>query len=199
MAANNKSGIYSIYNKVNGLFYVGAAINFRKRWELHRLELKNNRHHSRHLQNAYNKYGLENFEFKILQIVEDKNRLTEIEQYWLNWTKCYDPKIGYNICKNAESRLGIKSTKEHIEKIVAANKGKKRTEEQKQRLRELRLGTKLTEEQKQARRDYRHTEEAKLKIASRKGWKHSEEAKRKMSDARWNRKSTLINIGLSQW
>lgn len=174
----NKSGIYQIINLVNNKIYIGSAIIFRKRWDLHILDLKNNRHHSRFLQASYNKYGKEAFSFSILEIVEDKTKLIEREQFWIDWSK---PE--YNICKIAESRLGVKSSPEHVAKIVAANLGKIRSKEQKEILRSLRLGAKLTEEQKQARRDYRHSEEAKLKISTAgKGRKHTDEAKARMSE-----------------
>ena len=148
---------------VNDKIYIGSAIKFRKRWDLHRFQLRKNIHENKHLQRAWNKYGEENFEFKILEIC-DKNVLLDKEQCWLDWTKSYE--TGYNISKNVYySRLGIKSSKEHIEKIVKANKGKAKSEKQKQRLRILRLGSKLTNEQKQARRNYRHTQEIKNKIS----------------------------------
>lgn len=186
----NKSGIYQILNKIDGKFYIGSAVILRKRFDLHRFNLRRNKHHSPYLQHAWNKYGSDNFEFKILKIIDDKLQLKEIEQGWLDWTKCYEPNIGYNICKDAQNfRLGLKSTKEHVNKIIAANKGKKRTEEQKQKLRELRLGAKLTEKQKQDRRNYRHSEEDKHKISlAAKGRKHIEEAKLKMSEKAKNRK-----------
>ena len=74
-----------------------------------------------------------------------------------------------------------RSTPEHVAKIVAANTGQKRSQETCIKIGLAKKGTKLSEERKQARRDYRHTEEAKIKIAARKGWKHSDEAKAVMS------------------
>lgn len=191
----NKGGVYLIRNKVNGLIYIGIAIHFRKRWNLHKANLNKRNHHSRHLQHAWNKYGPDAFEFKIIEMVEDKTKLLEREQFWLDWLKPYDPIKGYNICKVAESRLGIKSSPEHIAKIVAANKGKKKTFEQKEFLRQLRLGTKLTEEQKTARRNYRHAEEDKIKISlAGKGRKHTKEAKAEMSLALKGKKQKSRSI-----
>lgn len=180
----SKSGIYQIFNLINGKIYIGSAIRFRKRWDLHKFQLRNNKHENRHLQLAWNKYGEEAFEFKILEYVDRKNLLRR-EQEWLDWLQCYTSKIGYNISSDVfRSRLGIKSSPEHIAKIVAANIGQKRSKETRLKIGLSKKGVYLTEAQKQARRNYRHTKEAKAKIAERKDWKHSEEAKLKMSEAR---------------
>jgi group I intron endonuclease len=175
----NQSGIYQIKNLIDNKIYIGSAVNFRKRWRLHRYQLNNNSHDNRHLQNAWNKYSSEAFEFKIIEIV-DKSVLLTREQQWIEFTNCCE--IGYNINKDVfRSRLGVKSSLEHVEKIRKANLGSKRSPETCIKIGLAKKGTRLTEERKRARRDYRHTEEAKQKIASRRGWKHSEEAKAKMS------------------
>src|SRR5882672_5947475 len=140
----NKTGIYKITNKINGKFYLGSAINFRKRWNLHKAQLRNNKHDNKHLQHSWNLYGENIFEFIILEIC-NKEQLLEKEQLCIDWLK-----PDYNICKSvAKSRLGIKSTPEHIAKIVAANTGVPKSDAQKAKLRIARLGSKLTEEQKQ--------------------------------------------------
>lgn len=175
----NSSGIYKILNKTNGKFYLGSAVNFRKRWQLHKNQLRNNKHDNRYLQASWNKYGEVNFIFEILEFCA-KDVLLIREQNLIDWMH---PE--YNICKLvANSRLGVKSSPEHIAKIIKANTGVPKSKEQKDKLRLARLGSKLTEEQKQARRDYRHSDEAKLKISNRKGWNHSDEAKEKMSLAK---------------
>ena len=175
----NKSGIYQIINLINEKIYIGSAIKFRKRWNLHKLQLRKNIHENRHLQAAWNKYGEESFSFEILEYVE-KQFLLLIEQQYINTKNCE-----YNISRDVtRSRLGVKSTDEHIEKIRQANLGQKRSKEACEKIGLAKKGVKLSEEQKQARRDYRHTDETKIKIASRKDWKHSEEAKLKMSLAR---------------
>jgi hypothetical protein len=51
------SGIYQIRNKANGHRYVGSSNNIQERWHKHISDLNRNKHHSRHLQNAWNKYG----------------------------------------------------------------------------------------------------------------------------------------------
>lgn len=63
------SGIYRILNKINGKGYVGSAIDADSRWYFHRDELKKGTHHSDHLQKAVNKYGVENFEFIVIEVI----------------------------------------------------------------------------------------------------------------------------------
>lgn len=77
------SGVYLIRNKINGKIYIGSSINFKDRWYKH-LSGKGNIH----LFNATKKYGLENFEFIILEEVnlqDNRNRLYEIEQKWMDF------------------------------------------------------------------------------------------------------------------
>lgn len=50
-------GIYVIVNRLNGNTYVGSAVKFTRRWRKHIRDLKLGKHHSRHLQRAWDKYG----------------------------------------------------------------------------------------------------------------------------------------------
>jgi group I intron endonuclease len=103
----NFSGVYEIVNTENGHRYIGSAVNIRKRWNSHRSALNNNCHHSRYLQNAWNKYGDQHFKFRMIEKVEHEEKLIDIEQRYIDMI---DPE--YNICKMADSRLGIKHTEE---------------------------------------------------------------------------------------
>lgn len=113
----NVSGIYQIKNLVNNKIYIGSAANVKNRWKTHKSELNHNKHHSPYLQRAWDKYGIENFEFSILEVVLDINDLIIREQYWMDITECYDSKVGYNLSKIAGSRLGVKASDETIEKL----------------------------------------------------------------------------------
>ncbi len=73
------SGIYKILNKSNNKCYIGSTINFNDRRNLHFSKLKRGKHHSIILQRAYDKYGIDNFEFIILEECENDN-LLEREQ-----------------------------------------------------------------------------------------------------------------------
>ena len=78
-----KCGIYKITNLVNNYFYVGSSVNIGSRFSNHRSTLRHNRHINPKLQNAWNKYGENNFEFKIIEIC-DPSKVYQIEQKYLN-------------------------------------------------------------------------------------------------------------------
>lgn len=65
--------IYSIKNIINNKRYIGQTVNIKKRKSYHFWSLNNNRHFNSKLQNDFNKYGFDNFEFKILLIVTKKS------------------------------------------------------------------------------------------------------------------------------
>jgi group I intron endonuclease len=91
------SGIYKIINKTNGKYYIGSSnniIGIRGRWANHVHYLNNNKHQNRHLQRAWNKYGVDAFDFTILEKALPES-LLEIEQKYLNEAarekiKCYN-------------------------------------------------------------------------------------------------------------
>jgi group I intron endonuclease len=106
------SGVYQIINKSNNKKYVGSSKDIGHRWYRHKLALRNNKHYNDHLQRAWNKYGEVSFVFKVLEVVEDKSKLLEIEQYWLDKLETYKSKNGYNTCIVAGSIAGIKLSEE---------------------------------------------------------------------------------------
>lgn len=124
-----KSGIYRILNNANGKLYVGSAVNFNRRFCRHKRLLNANEHPNQYLQNAWLKYGESGFNFAILQHVENKADLIANEQNWLDWFKCYDRKIGYNICRVANNRTGVLHSAETRAKLSASNKGRVKSPE----------------------------------------------------------------------
>lgn len=123
------NGVYRIVNNINGKLYIGSTGSkggFKKRWSYHLTDLRQNKHHSRHLQRAWNKYGEESFVFEILETIEDftKETLLIREQHYLDLYKSYDVNLGYNICKISGSSLGVKKTPEQIKQMSELRKGK---------------------------------------------------------------------------
>lgn len=180
-----KSGIYKITNVVNNKCYIGSAVNFNRRWYLHKTELRKNKHHSKHLQHAWNKYGEESFKFEVLFYCE-KEELIKYEQLHFD-----ELKPEYNICKVAGSMLGVKRgplTDSHKLKLSVINKGKNPSEETVEKMRNSHKGTILSEERKEKIREsnlgLKRSSETRLKIKeANTGKKHSEETKAKMSNS----------------
>lgn len=114
-----KTGIYIIKNNVSNKVYIGSAFHLSNRCSIHKHSLIKNKHHSKHLQNFYNKHPEAIFYFEVLEIVQNREDLKEREQYYLDLFKSYDGINGFNICQFAGSTMGRKSTPEAIAKMKA--------------------------------------------------------------------------------
>lgn len=137
MKKYDNCGIYIIKNKINGKFYVGSASNVTRRWQGHKYTLNRNINPCTRLQNAWNKYGENNFEFILLEKIEftTNNKeeikiiLEEREQLYLDSLDAVNKDKGYNVCPVAGSSLGRRSksatkTKEELLLIASENKPK---------------------------------------------------------------------------
>lgn len=169
------SGVYKITNKVNNKSYIGSSINIKMRWQKHIYDLKKDLHPNKHLLESYKKYGEHNFEFSILEIVEDTDQLIDREQYYLDFYKSYEN--GYNIRKFAENNFGYKHSKKTIEKCRIASTGKQHTEETKKRISLSNIGKIVSEETKK-----KMSLAKKGKSSHWKGKKRSEKQKKIISD-----------------
>lgn len=101
--------IYIITNKINNKSYIGKTenINPLKRWEEHCKDYKRDYYKNRPLYKSMNKYGLDNFEFKILL----KTNIPEKDEIKL--IKKYDTyKNGYNATLGGDGKKLISKTKE---------------------------------------------------------------------------------------
>ena len=118
---NIKSGIYIIENLINHKKYIGSSNNIIKRFQYHKCVLRQNKHHTHYLQNAWNKYGEENFEFYIL-LECDQDMLLAWEKEAFRLFKCCEREFGYNLGLNPTTTEHSEETKT---KIGIGNKGKK--------------------------------------------------------------------------
>lgn len=181
-----KSGIYQIFNVLTGMFYIGSAVDFNRRFKRHKRLLNTNKHPNAHLQAAWNRYGERAFEFKIIQYLENLSLLVPVEQKWLDFTKSHERHIGYNICKIADSRTGILHSEDTKLKIAATNKGRVKTKEHQAKITAAITGKKRAPEVGKAQSERlkgRIISEA-TRLAMSKGQtgrKHSEESKLKRS------------------
>lgn len=86
-----RSGIYSIKNKVNNKVYVGSATNLSRRFGEHMRMFRRNKHENDHLQKSWNKYGEANFIFNIEYFCKETD-LVLFEQKFIDE---YREKIGW--------------------------------------------------------------------------------------------------------
>ena len=204
------AGIYQIRNIVNNHVYIGSSANIYKRLQWHFIELDRCKHHNLHLQNAYNKYGVENFVWDIL-IMCDSGMLLLYEQRFIDgWKPAYnisniagkveftdDVRHKLSVASSANmkgnTRLkGHKMSDSHKANISKAQKGIQRTvlsEEAKLKISDAKKGTKHTIATKKAISDSlcgrKLTEEVKEKMSkAQTGRKVSDETRMKISNAK---------------
>jgi group I intron endonuclease len=140
-------GIYKIINVVNNKFYVGSAVDLKRRKSRHFTELRNSRHNNRHLQAAWLKYGEQAFIFVIVESIAEDADLLAAENVWLH------AHVGKDYCYN----IGVDATapmlgmsgklsptwgrKRTSDELAAQNwSGKKHAEEAKQKIRAQLVG-----------------------------------------------------------
>ena len=144
----NLSGVYLIFNKITGDYYVGSASTgrFYARFSNHLLYFKG----SKILKHAVKKYSISNFSFLILELFpeivnkENNKKLLDIEDFYL---KSLLP--NYNILTEAGSSFGYKHTELNRIKMkmnysikrrnIIGNLNKKLSEETRLKMREKAL------------------------------------------------------------
>jgi hypothetical protein len=109
---NGRPCIYKIQNKINNKVYIGSAIGHYKRKGQHFYLLRNNKHFNTHLQSSWNKYGEENFIFKVLEFIENLETLKKREEYYIKMYSSNNPEIGFNYRIYCNTNLGIKRSLE---------------------------------------------------------------------------------------
>lgn len=209
----SRMGVYTIVNLLDDKQYVGGSKSLATRFATHKRDLKHNRHRNPGLQSAYNEYGSDAFEFRVLEIVEDRSQLLAREEHWINSLGCRDKSLGYNLITEGDHRThadetrqrmsrshtGQTFTAEHRARIGAAHAGKKRgplTEEQRAKISAALKGRKLSPETKQrvsaakkGRPGVPNSPEARAKIsAANKGVPKSAEHRARISSARKGQK-----------
>jgi group I intron endonuclease len=153
--------IYKIINLVNDKFYVGSTTNKKVRFREHRKQLRGNRHHCKHLQASWNKYGEDKFVFKVVEEVPDTDSLSEVEDRWLKehfgkpycynsgaaavapWRGVYGadhPNFGKLMAEGQKEKISATLKEFYAEDITNHPRfGKKHTEEVKERIRQKKL------------------------------------------------------------
>lgn len=141
-----KSGIYGIRNKLNQKIYVGKSKNIKARWAGHKSDLKKklkNKDTNRHLWNAVQKYGLDNFEFIILEELPIDEVIFKIrELYWMDYYDSYNRDYGYNLRRDSKTNMIVhEETRALISQAVSGennpNFGNHWTNEQKSYMSDL--------------------------------------------------------------
>jgi len=153
--------IYAITNRETGQRYVGRTCDFKRRKREHFQNLRNGKHSSPHLQNAYNKApGC----FDMVPICHGLglDEAVAVEQKLLD--ELFDELYNYSKSATTGIAAGTKLSEATKRKMSKAQKGKNNP----------RYGKPVTEE---TRRKISEAHKGK-----RLGWRHSEETKRKIAE-----------------
>jgi group I intron endonuclease len=131
-------GIYKIINVVNNKFYVGSAVDLKRRKTRHFSELRTGKHNNRYLQSSWDKYGEQAFVFVVVEPLTEQDDLLAAENVWL--ALHVGKEYCYNLGVNATAPMlglggeksptwGYKHTDEALLAITAASTGRKQSEE----------------------------------------------------------------------
>ncbi|MHA1469624.1 MAG: MerR family DNA-binding transcriptional regulator [Candidatus Asgardarchaeia archaeon] len=175
------SCVYGIKHIINSKLYIGSTVDYGQRKKSHISLLKNHNHPNPHLQNAFLKYGENNFSFFIIELV-NVNILRLREDFYLNSFRSYDRQIGYNIDKQSHNKKHSSMTKKKISRSLMGHSVSK---ESRTKMSKAKIGTSF-------HKGHKHTDEAKKKMSEKlsgvKRGPRSEAVKRKISEANKGRK-----------
>lgn len=126
-------GIYKIINVVNNKFYVGSAVDLKRRKTRHFSELRTGKHNNRYLQAAWVKYGEQAFVFVVVEELAPDADLLAAENVWLK--EHVGKEYCYNLGTDATAPMmgmggktsptwGYKHTPEALAAITAASTGR---------------------------------------------------------------------------
>ena len=109
-------GIYKIENKINGLCYVGQSIHVHARWREHIniSTFKNKKSYDYPLYQDFRQYGIENFDFSILEECK-REELNQKEIFYITKYDAYNN--GYNQTKGGQSPTTNKLTDKEVAEI----------------------------------------------------------------------------------
>ena len=79
-------GIYKITNTVTGDFYIGSSKDIKHRWAHHKIPSSWNKHPNNPMYQDMQKYGIDKFEFQVIEEVEAE-KLKEKEQQFIETLK----------------------------------------------------------------------------------------------------------------
>lgn len=139
------SGIYEIRNMVSGRVYVGSATIISRRFAQHKCDLRKGRHHSRLLQNSWNKHGEDAFRFSVIELC-DPGSLAIREAFWMKERHATSAKLGFNLRLDATSNSGIKRSDQVVAAMRGRMVGRVRSLDERKRISEALVGRPVSNE-----------------------------------------------------
>lgn len=120
----NKSGIYGIHNKISNKWYIGQSQDIKDRNYHEKRNMRLGKFHNNkenpHFVNAIKKYGINAFEFVVIEHCP----IDELDEKEIYYIKKYNSKSpnGYNLTNGGKSTRGYKHTEETRKKMSKIQK-----------------------------------------------------------------------------
>lgn len=115
------SGIYKITNLINNKVYIGQSNDIKRRWNEHKARYHdiNNNCYDKPLYQAFRKYGIENFQFEIIEECS-LDIINKQEGYWIKYYNCISPN-GYNLIETPLNPYRKSSYCKNCGKLITNN------------------------------------------------------------------------------
>jgi group I intron endonuclease len=120
--AQDYIGIYKIRNKVTGKCYVGQSQHVKKRIHEHFRLLEKGSHVNHILQNSYNKYGKQAFDWTLEVECKSAKDLDDIENAFLQGNAHFDEPTYFNIANIAKVPMRGKKHTQHTKDMISLSK-----------------------------------------------------------------------------
>jgi group I intron endonuclease len=188
----NSFCVYSIKNTVTSRSYYGSSHCVNNRFVQHKWLLGKGTHHSKKLQNSWNKHGADNFIFAVLAVYENEDMMLEAEKAII--VKEYANSYNISTEVNKSHMLGRHHTEETKQKLRDIFTGRVVSKETVEKIKIARAkqvmprGRICTEKTRQSIR------RARAQQVMTKGRVTTEDAKHKMRLAKLGRKFPRVKI-----
>ena len=118
---NEEVGIYKIINLINNKVYIGQSRCIKKRWKNHKITYhnSNSKAYNYPLYRAMRKYGIENFQFEIIENCSIEE-LNDREKYWISYYHSNNNDYGYNQDDGGYASHPLKLNKIQVDEIIEA-------------------------------------------------------------------------------
>ena len=109
-------GIYKITNQINQKSYIGKSKNIEERWKQHLRPSSWQNEPNKPLYRAFKKYGIDNFTFSVIEIIDDYNKSDQQEQFWIKKFNTYQN--GYNATKGGDGGITVPDPRKKYGKLT---------------------------------------------------------------------------------
>jgi group I intron endonuclease len=188
--------LYKITNTTNGKIYIGQSVNPRSRWYSHKKEAEREVPRMV-IARAIKKYGSPSFLFELIACCRNQDDANEIETELVRQYDSRNSDKGYNIAlggmnapkteewkqKISQALMGHEVSQETRDKVSKGNTGKVRSEEFKKGVSAFHAGKEVSEETRQLLSEINLGNQNCLGKQNALGYKHTQEAKQRIADA----------------